>query len=94
MQLSESFQLNAFTLDYYDLKIKVFYSYLHHYGTNQAMWQNCSNFHILFDCIIMNSIFRKCITSHWPVKWASLPFWYFQNDLVNGATFGVLSPDL
>jgi len=38
MQLSESFQLNAFTLDYYDLKIKVFYSYLHHYGTNQAMW--------------------------------------------------------
>jgi len=26
MQLSESFQLKTFTLDYYDLKIKIFYS--------------------------------------------------------------------
>jgi len=60
MQLSESFQLNAVILDYYDLKIKVFYSCLHHYGANQAMSRNCSNFNILFDCIVMNSIFRKC----------------------------------
>jgi len=54
-----NFQLNAFTLDYYDLKIKVFYSYLQHYGTNQAMWRNNSNFQTYFDCIVMNSIFRK-----------------------------------
>jgi len=51
--------MNAFTLDYYDLKIKVFYSYLQHYGANQAMWRNCSNFYILFDFIVVNSILRK-----------------------------------
>jgi len=95
MQLGESFQLNAFTLDYYDLKIKVFYSHLHQYGTNQAMWWNCSSFQILCDCIVMNSISENVITSHWTVPWVSLPFWYFQNDLANGAKkFGVLPLDL
>jgi len=94
MQLSERFRLNAFTLVYYDFKIKVFYSYLHHYGTNPAMSRNYSNFHILFNCIVMNSIFRKCYYITFTCSISFITFWYFQNDLANGAKFRILPPDL
>jgi len=59
--------LNAFTSDYYDLKTEVFYSYLQHYGTNQAMWRKCSN---LGDCLIVLlwiAFSENIITSHWPL---------------------------
>jgi len=56
--------LDAFTLDYCYLKIKVFYIYLQHHGNTQAMKPNCSNLQILPDCIVWNGIlpafcFRK-----------------------------------
>jgi len=54
--VSECFQLNAFILDYCDLKIKVFYIYLQHYGTTQSMRPNCINFQILLDCIVLSII--------------------------------------
>jgi len=56
--------------------------------------RNCSNFHILFDCVVMNSIFRKCYYITLPFLYVSLRFSYFQNDLANGTKFGVLPPDL
>jgi len=58
--------LNAFTLDCCDLKIKVFYSYLQHYETTQAMRPNSSNLKILPDFIVMNGI-KNIIASHSPV---------------------------
>jgi len=48
--------LNAFASDYYDLKTKVFYSYLQNYGSTQTMRPNCSSFTILLDCIVMKNI--------------------------------------
>jgi len=51
--IKRNFQFNAFTSDYCDLKTKVFYSYLQNYGTTETMRQNCSNFRILLDCIVM-----------------------------------------
>jgi len=52
-QFSESFQLNAFTLDYCELKIKVLYANVQTCGTTQATRRNSSNFQILFDCIVI-----------------------------------------
>jgi len=59
-RLNEGLQLNAFAIDYCDLKIKVCYSCLQHYGTAQAMRLNCSNLKILPDCIVMNGIKKYC----------------------------------
>jgi len=59
-RLNESLQLNAFAIDYCDLKIKVCYSCLQHYGTAQAMRLNCSNLKISPDCIVMNGIKKYC----------------------------------
>jgi len=55
-----------------------------------------SIFQIVPHCIVVNGIFGKYYycTSHWPVLYVALPFWYFQNNLARGAKPGVLSPDL
>jgi len=56
--VSKCFQLNAFTLDYCDLKIKVFYIYMQDHGTTQAIKPNYINTQILLDCIVLNSILK------------------------------------
>jgi len=48
--------MNAFTLAYCNLKIKVFYSYFQHYETTHAVRTNCSNFQILLN---LNGIYVK-----------------------------------
>ena len=60
-------------LNYYDLKIELFHSYLQHHGTNQTMGRNSSNFQILLDCLVMNGI-KNIITSHWPVVLYKSPY--------------------
>jgi len=79
--------LNAFTLDYCDSKIKIFYSYLQHHATCRAMRPYCSNFKILLNCSYITltcSIY--CVTflvlSNWFGQWCqiwgiSMPFWVF-----------------
>jgi len=54
--LIEDFQLNAFTLDYCDIKITVFYSHLQKYGTTQTMKPHCCDLLILLECMVLNGI--------------------------------------
>jgi len=54
--VSECFQMNAFTLDYCGLKVKIFYIYLQDHGTTQAMKPNYTDILILLACIVLNSI--------------------------------------
>jgi len=54
--------LNAFSLDFCELKIEVFYSHVKTYGTAQATRRNCSNFQILLVCVVINGL--KNITLH------------------------------
>ena len=59
-QLSEGLKLNVFALHYYEFKIKLLHSYLQKYGT--TVRQNCRNFQVLLDCIVMNGIIFHIIT--------------------------------
>ena len=79
-QLSKSF-LNAFALDYCDLKIKEFYSYLQHYGTNQAIRRNRSNFQVLLECIHLKMLLHhidllyklRCLFGTFKMIWPVAP---------------------
>jgi len=63
---SEGFQPNAFTLDYCELKLEVFYNHLQKYGTTQATGPNCSisRYSLI---VLLWMAFLHIIASHWPV---------------------------
>ena len=72
--LSESFQLNAFTLDYWELKIKVLYTNVDTCGTTQATRRNSNSFLI----VLLSMSFKKYYYITRSTSCVTLLVWYLQ----------------